>query len=59
MGQEKACPCCGYEEETLEHIFEFEDTQMSKMRKERFEAMEKIANYKVPPPNGKTVFRDT
>ena len=41
MSQEKARPCCGYEEETLEHIFQCEYTQMSKVGKECFEVMEK------------------
>ena len=49
MSQEKAFQCCEYEEDTLEHIFQCEDTQVSKARKECFEVMEKIMQYTGPP----------
>ena len=30
MNQEKCCPCCGAEEETLLHLFQCRDPQMEK-----------------------------
>ena len=41
MDQEKGCPCCGVEEETLEHIFQCKHKQMSKVRNENFEMVTK------------------
>ena len=37
MEQEKGCPCCGAEEETLEHIFQCANKQMCKVRNESLE----------------------
>ena len=41
MAKEKGCPCCGAEEETLEHIFQCKHKQMSKVRDESFEIVTK------------------
>ena len=41
MEQEKGCPCCGADDETLEHIFQFTNKQMCKVRNEIFEMVTK------------------
>ena len=42
MEKEKGCPCCGEEEETLEHIFQCKDKKMSKVRGENLVLVAKI-----------------
>ena len=41
MEQEKGCPCCGAEEETLEHIFQCTNKQMCKVWNESLEMVRK------------------
>ena len=41
MAQEKGCLCCGTDEETLEHIFQCKNKQMSKVRNENLEMVTK------------------
>ena len=41
MAQEKGFPCCGAEEETLEHIFQCKQKKMIKVRDESFEMVTK------------------
>ena len=41
MAQEKGCPCCGAEEETLEHRFQCKHKQMCKVPDESFEMVRK------------------
>ena len=41
MEQEKGCPCCGAEEETLKHILQCTSKQMCKVRNESFEMVTK------------------
>ena len=42
MNQEKCCPCCQAEEETLLHLFQCRDPQMEKTRTESIAIMKKI-----------------
>ena len=41
MEQEKGCPCCGAEEETLEHIFQCTNKHMCKVQNEKIEMVMK------------------
>ena len=41
LDQEKGCPCCGVEEETLEHIFQCANKQMCKTRQEGLDMVRK------------------
>ena len=49
MEQEKGCPCCGTEEETLEHILQCKDKQMSKVRDESLVTITKTLNVEGDP----------
>ena len=41
LDQEKGFPCCGAEEETLEHIFQCANKQMCKTRQEGLDMVKK------------------
>ena len=41
LDQEKGCPCCGAEEEKLEHIFQCANKQMSKVRQDGLDMVKK------------------
>ena len=49
MAQENVCPCCGEEEETLEHIFQCKDKQVRKVWDENLAVVAKtLKGIKLP-----------